>query len=91
MSNNNGMSLAGLICGIASIVFAFLVWWLGVVLGILGIIFSAIGRSSSAQGSRGMATAGLICGIIGVALVPFILICSVCVAGTAMAGMLAYM
>lgn len=57
-----GLSIAGMVLGICSIV---LVVWLGFILGILAIIFSAIGLKRK---KNGIALAGLITGIIGTIL-----------------------
>lgn len=86
--NNNGMSIAALVCGIASIVFLFISGWVAAVLGVLGIVFGISGRKNSA-GSAGMATAGMICGIVGLALLLCGVICAMCVAGAAVASFFA--
>ncbi len=57
-----GVSIAGMVLGICSVV---LVVWLGFVLGILAIIFSLVGLK---RGKNGMAIAGLVTGIIGLAI-----------------------
>lgn len=60
---SNGMAVAGFVCGVVGL-FIF-----GIILGPLGIIFSAIGLSKSNKEGRplrGLAIAGLVCGIIGV-------------------------
>lgn len=54
-----GISIAGMVLGITSIVFAVL---LGFVLGILAIIFSIIGLKRK---RNGLAIAGLVTGIVG--------------------------
>ena len=61
----NGMALAGFICSLAGLLI------FGVVLGLLGIIFSAIGlgkiaKDSSKWKGKGMAIAGLIVGVIDI-------------------------
>ncbi len=63
----NGMALAGFICSLAGL-FIF-----GVVLGVLGIIFSAIGlgkiaKDSSRWKGKGMAIAGLVVGVVDIIL-----------------------
>lgn len=66
----NGKAVAGLVLGIASIVFCFL-FFFDAVLVILGLVFSLIAMSETkAPGTsgRGMAVAGLICSIVGAAL-----------------------
>ena len=57
-----GVSIAGMVLGICSIVFAV---WLGFILGILAIIFSIVGIK---RGKNGMAIAGLVTGIIGLSI-----------------------
>ena len=54
-SDGKGMSIAALVCGIVGLFFG------GIILGPLAIIFGAIGMK---RGGRGMAIAGLICGIV---------------------------
>ena len=64
----NGLAVAGMICGILGLVLFWTIW-LGIILGVLGIIFGAIGQSrAKTMGGtgRGMAMAGLICGAIAV-------------------------
>ena len=68
----NGMALAGFICSLVGL-FIF-----GIVLGLLGVIFSAIGlakisKDSSKWKGKGMAIAGLIVGIIDIVVWIFIL------------------
>jgi|TARA_B100000767_G_C19422758_1_gene392677 hypothetical protein len=53
--NGKGMSIASMVCGITAIFFG------GIVLGPLAIIFGAIGLK---RDGRGMAITGLICGIL---------------------------
>jgi hypothetical protein len=68
----NGMASAGLALGITGI----LLCWLplvGLVAGILGIVFGAIGMSKAGRlggVGRGAATGGLVCGIVSVVLLP---------------------
>jgi hypothetical protein len=69
---NDGMSIAGLCCGIAGIPLS-LFCGLGLVLGTLGLVFGLIGRSRIDRSGglltgRGMALAGAICGGVGIAL-----------------------
>ncbi|MER6410295.1 DUF4190 domain-containing protein [Streptomyces humidus] len=64
------MGVAGLALGIlASVVFCL--WPVAVVLGVLGIVFGAIGRRKAARGEAsnpGQALAGIICGAVGLVL-----------------------
>ncbi len=63
----NGIAVAALVCGILSIVLFFTVW-LPIILGILAIVFGAvgIGRANAGAPSKGMAIAGLVCGVVGI-------------------------
>lgn len=58
----SAMAIAGLILGIISIPAAFNVGC-GLIFGILGLVFSIMGRRSISQ--RGLATGGLVCSIVG--------------------------
>ena len=62
----NGMAVTGMVIGILSLVL-FWASLLGVLLAILGIIFSGIGISQCSkqgQAGKGMAIAGLVCSLI---------------------------
>ncbi len=68
---SNGMGTASLVLGIISAV-GFLAWPLALVLGVLAIIFGALGRGKAKRGEAtnpGVALAGLICGATGIVLV----------------------
>ena len=56
-----GFAIAGMVCGIVS-----LVCIVPLITGLLGIIFGAVAKSKGFQG--GMATAGIACGAIGLGL-----------------------
>ncbi len=72
------MAVASLVLGICSIVFDFFIWWLGLILGIVGIILGAMARKQTP--GNGMATGGLVCSIIGVVLGLVTLVaCAACV------------
>jgi hypothetical protein len=63
---SNGMAVAALVLGIASVVFC---WW-GIatfVMVVLAIVFGSIGISRANQGApqKNLAIAGLCCGIVG--------------------------
>lgn len=64
---SNGLATAAMVCGIVGVVLFFTIW-IGVILGILAIIFGAVGRSRAGQGApnKGQATAGLWLGIVAV-------------------------
>ncbi|MFD4624422.1 DUF4190 domain-containing protein [Streptomyces sp. NPDC058475] len=70
MAPSNGMGTAALVLGILAAV-VFCLWPLAIVLGILGVIFGAIGRRKVRRGEAtnpGQALAGIICGAVGIAL-----------------------
>ncbi|WP_199791442.1 DUF4190 domain-containing protein [Streptomyces sp. 142MFCol3.1] len=67
---SNGMGTAGLVLGIIAAA-VFCLWPLAIVLGVLGVIFGAIGRRKARRGEAtnpGQALAGIICGAVGIAL-----------------------
>ncbi|MFE4666435.1 DUF4190 domain-containing protein [Streptomyces sp. NPDC056716] len=75
MQPSNGMGTTGLVLGIIGAVcsLTFFMWFLGVILGILAIIFGAIGRGKANRGeatNKGAATAGLVCGIVATVVLP---------------------
>jgi hypothetical protein len=85
------MAVAALVLGILTILFMFIpyVGWLGVLFGILAIIFGALGRKQPHM--RGMATAGFVCGIVGTALGAIVLIaCAACVGAVGTAAGLGF-
>ncbi|QGV78226.1 DUF4190 domain-containing protein [Streptomyces ficellus] len=66
----NGMGITALVLGIISVVL-FCAWGLGVVLGILALIFGIIGRKKANRGeanNHGMALAGIILGAVGIVI-----------------------
>ncbi|TGB08052.1 DUF4190 domain-containing protein [Streptomyces sp. MZ04] len=70
MAPANGMGVTSLVLGIIAAV-GFCLWPLAIVLGILAIIFGAIGRGRARRGQAtnpGQALAGIICGITGIVL-----------------------
>ncbi|MFJ5534420.1 DUF4190 domain-containing protein [Streptomyces sp. NPDC093261] len=74
---SNGMGTTGLVLGIIGLVcsLTFFLWFLGVILGILAIIFGAIGRGKANRGeatNKGAATAGLVCGIVATVVLPLL-------------------
>ncbi|MGW0189086.1 DUF4190 domain-containing protein [Streptomyces sp. NPDC003362] len=67
---SNGMGTAGLVLGILGAI-VFCLWPLAIVLGVLGVIFGAIGRRKASRGEAtngGQALAGIICGVAGIVL-----------------------
>ena len=81
-NKTNGMAIASLVYGIISVVFTFIIGWVGLIAGILAIIFSVIGRKKAVQGKTGMCTAGLVLGIVGTSLCAIVIVCALCVVGT---------
>lgn len=61
----NGFAIAGMILGIVSIPASCCFAWVGILVAVLGLIFSIIGQS---KGKSGMAIAGIICSVIGILL-----------------------
>lgn len=73
----NGMGTSGLVLGIIGVVcsLTFFLWFFGVILGILAIIFGAVGRGRANRGeanNKGAATAGLVCGIVATVILPLL-------------------
>ncbi len=70
----NGFAVAALVCGIVGAVFGLVPWtfWLAWILGVVAIVFGALGRRRAdgepIAGRRSMATAGLVLGIVAIAL-----------------------
>ncbi|GAA3066503.1 DUF4190 domain-containing protein [Streptomyces glomeratus] len=74
---SNGMGTTGLVLGIIGLVcsLTFFLWFFGVILGVLAIIFGAIGRGKANRGeatNKGAATAGLVCGIVATVVLPLL-------------------
>ncbi|MEU8468948.1 DUF4190 domain-containing protein, partial [Streptomyces sp. NPDC029006] len=68
---SNGMGTASLVLGIIAAA-GFLLWPVALVLGVLAVIFGAVGRSKVRHGEAtnpGVALAGIICGAAGIVLV----------------------
>lgn len=76
----NGMAVAALVCGIVGVALAIILFFfpfIGLILGVLAIIFGIVGRNrfkaNPAVGRQGMAMAGLVTGIVAV-LISLVLI-----------------
>ncbi|WP_246113971.1 DUF4190 domain-containing protein [Streptomyces montanus] len=70
MAPSNGLGTAGLVLGIIAAV-GFCLWPLAIVVGILAVIFGAVGRGKARRGEAtnpGQALAGIICGAVGIVL-----------------------
>ena len=86
-STNSTLSIIALVVGILSIIFAFAYTWVGLVLGIVGIVLGAKARK---QSQTKMATAGFVCSIIGLVLSAVFVVCALaCAASLIAAGGLA--
>ena len=69
-SQNTGLAVGSLICGIISVV-TFCFWFISIPLGIIAIVLAVVARGKIARGEAGgsgLAKAGLITGIIGALL-----------------------
>lgn len=80
------MGIAGLVCGILAVVFIFIpgLGLIGPIIGIIGIVLSAVGRKKAIDNGldTGLATAGLVLSIIGTVLsIIGYMACIACVGG----------
>ena len=78
----NGIAVAALVLGICALVLFFL-WFLAPILGLLAIIFGALGISKANKiggKGKGLAIAGLITGVLGLLLSIAIVVLFVAVA-----------
>jgi hypothetical protein len=67
---SNGLAVASLVLGILAVVL-FFTFWIPIVLGILAIVFGAIGiaRANKMGGrQKGLAIAGIVCGAAGIVI-----------------------
>ncbi|MGW1320713.1 DUF4190 domain-containing protein [Streptomyces sp. NPDC002426] len=67
---SNGLGIAAMVLGIIAVV-GFCMWGLGIVLGILALIFGIIGRGRAKRGEAtngGMALAGIILGSVSIVI-----------------------
>jgi hypothetical protein len=65
---SNGLAVASLVCGILAVVLFFSIVF-PIILGILAVIFGAIGIGKANAGApgKGLAIAGIVCGVLGIA------------------------
>ncbi|MGI6168590.1 MAG: DUF4190 domain-containing protein [Christensenellales bacterium] len=86
MQKTNGLAVAALVVGIVALVFCWYAW-VGIIAGILAIIFGAVAKNQIKQdsevGGAGMATAGLVLGIVAIGLIVLILIFAAAIFTTA--------
>lgn len=70
----NGFAVTALVCGIVGAVFGVIpfTFWLAWILGVVAIVFGALGRRrvdrEPAAGKQTMATAGLVLGVVSIGL-----------------------
>lgn len=84
---SNGYAIASLVLGIVSIVFSFFLQWLGLIIGIVGIVLAVVAKKKN---PTGMATAGLVLSIIGTVFCAlFFIACVACLGAVGTAGGLA--
>ncbi|MCR5538596.1 MAG: zinc-ribbon domain-containing protein [Lachnospiraceae bacterium] len=85
-TQSNGMAIAGLILGIAALIFTFIFSPVGLILAIIGMVLSAKGRKIEYM--RGMATAGWVLSIIALILniIAIIVMVILLVAGASLIG-----
>ena len=75
---SNGLGVASLVLGILSIIFIFVVQWIGLILGIIGIVLAVNARKNNPSG---VATAGLVLSIVGTVFCALgFIACAACVA-----------
>lgn len=65
-NKTDALAIVSLVAGILAIVMACCVTYVGIVLGIVGIVCAVMSKKNN--GKSGMATAGLICSIVGIVL-----------------------
>ena len=90
VADTQNLSLVGLICGIAGLVFElFINMPIGLILGIVAIVASGLAMSRNKGGNNGQAIAGLVCGIIVVVIGIPVCICgaALCSAGVTAASL----
>ncbi|WP_458118760.1 DUF4190 domain-containing protein [Paenibacillus sp. Z6-24] len=86
---NNGKAIAALVLGISSIVSIMIFPGIGVILGILAIIFAVIAMKELRhryQQGRGLAIGGLVCGIIGFVIHILVVLFIVVIIGASLAS-----
>jgi hypothetical protein len=68
--STNASATAAMICGITGIVVSLFLGLLALPLGVLGIVFGSVGKSSARRVGRGAvaASTGVVCGIVACAL-----------------------
>ena len=79
----DGLAIASLVLGIASIIMTCCITYVAIVLGIVGIVLAV---QSNKKQKSGLATAGLVCSIIGIAIAVICIIITL-VFGTALSLM----
>jgi len=80
----NGLQIAGLVCGILSIVSCWCYGIFGIIFGIVGLVCAIVGNK---KGKTGVGTAGLVCSVIGLILSVIALVYYIVVIGAAVSMM----
>ena len=64
---SNGIGTAGFVCGLVGLVLCWVPWF-GAILGLVGVVLSAVGISQGKKkgAPTGLAIGGLVCGILAV-------------------------
>lgn len=83
-NTTNVSAIVGLCLGTAGVILNFIQPFIGVVAGIVGIVFSVKGRK--VQEGRGMATTGLVLSIIAVVIFGVMILFSILVVGAVLGG-----
>lgn len=76
---NDTLAIVSLILGIAAIVMGCCITYLGIALGIGGIVCSVMSKNKS--GKSGLGTAGMVCSIIGIVFAVIWIVGSVAIMG----------
>jgi hypothetical protein len=80
-SQSNGMAVAAMVLGICAVIFVFVLWFIGIILAIVGLVLSIMARK---QSPSGMATAGLVLNIVALAICAIVVLaCTACMASVA--------
>lgn len=85
--NYKPLAIAGMVCGIAGVVFVWFIVILGLILGIVGCALSGLSIKKAQGRPNGMGIAGLVCSIVSLAIaIPFCICVFVCTSGAASTG-----
>ena len=88
VGDTKNMAIAGMVCGIAGLIFDFISIPIGIILGIAAVIISGLVMSRNKGGNNGMAIAGLVCGIVALVLGIPLCLCGIAICTAGVAGSL---